>query len=185
MTLPASGAISMSQIATELGIAQTGINLNQANVRALAGIGSGTISLSDFYGKAAAAPVSQFSGTAWASIIATKNISVSVIFNADGTVSVACSSGASLTSSIGSNWYLPATAGIGSSYYIRATLQSGDTFTGLTSGAWTLISGGASISLSRSAYGSYVSNILVEIAATSGGTVLASGTIQLRADSEP
>lgn len=50
MTLPASGAISMSQVRTELG-ASGAISLGQASVRALAGVASGTISLSNLYGK--------------------------------------------------------------------------------------------------------------------------------------
>lgn len=51
MTLPSSGAITMAQVATELGVSQTGINLNQSNVRTLAGKPSGTISMSDLRGK--------------------------------------------------------------------------------------------------------------------------------------
>lgn len=53
MTLPATGSISMAQVAAELGVSQTGINLNQANVRALAGKPSGAISMSDLRGKSA------------------------------------------------------------------------------------------------------------------------------------
>ena len=51
MTLPV-GTISMSQVNTELGIpSTTTISLNQANVRALAGVPSGTISMSNLQGK--------------------------------------------------------------------------------------------------------------------------------------
>jgi hypothetical protein len=42
----------MSQVNTELGLAATTtISLNQANVRALAGVPSGAISMSNLYGK--------------------------------------------------------------------------------------------------------------------------------------
>lgn len=55
MTLPASGAITMAQIAAELGISSTDINLNQSEVRALAGVPSGAISMADLYGKSSLA----------------------------------------------------------------------------------------------------------------------------------
>lgn len=51
MTLPASGAITMNQVAVELGISATGISLNLASVRTLAGRASGAISMSDLRGK--------------------------------------------------------------------------------------------------------------------------------------
>lgn len=50
MALPSSGSISMAQVRTELGLSGA-ISLNQANVRTLAGKPSGTISMSDLYGK--------------------------------------------------------------------------------------------------------------------------------------
>ena len=50
MTLP-TGAISMSQVAAELGISQTGLNLNHSWVRALAGQNSGPISMSNLQGQ--------------------------------------------------------------------------------------------------------------------------------------
>ena len=51
MTLP-TGTISMSQVNTELGLASTTtISLNQTNVRTLAGVPSGTISMSNLQGK--------------------------------------------------------------------------------------------------------------------------------------
>lgn len=52
MTLQTTGPISLSNVNTELGNAATSaISLNDAAVRALAGIPSGQISLSDLYGK--------------------------------------------------------------------------------------------------------------------------------------
>jgi hypothetical protein len=62
MTLPTSGAISLSQVNTELGLAaNTAINLNQANVRALAGVASGAISMSNLYGKSTLTLIATFS----------------------------------------------------------------------------------------------------------------------------
>lgn len=52
MTLPASGAISLSGVNTELGYSSTAqISLNDSAVRTLAGKSSGAISLDDLHGK--------------------------------------------------------------------------------------------------------------------------------------
>ena len=52
MTLPSSGPISASDINVELGRASNAyFDINGAAERALAGVPSGTISFSDFYGK--------------------------------------------------------------------------------------------------------------------------------------
>ena len=53
MTLPASGAISFNNINVELGLSgTTQASLGQASYRTLAGVASGAISMSNFYGKA-------------------------------------------------------------------------------------------------------------------------------------
>lgn len=46
-----TGVISLSDVATELGVSTSGINLNDTNVRKLAGKTSGVISLNDLKGK--------------------------------------------------------------------------------------------------------------------------------------
>ena len=54
MALPSTGQISMTQINTELGLTATApITLNDTAVRNLAGVASGQISLSNFWGKSA------------------------------------------------------------------------------------------------------------------------------------
>lgn len=54
MPLPTSGLISLDMIATELKIPNTNLELGDTRLRLLAGIPTGAISLSDFYGKTAA-----------------------------------------------------------------------------------------------------------------------------------
>lgn len=64
MTLQASGAISLSQVNTELGLSSTAaISLNDAAVRTLAGVASGAISMSNLYGKSNAAVWTPAGGT--------------------------------------------------------------------------------------------------------------------------
>ena len=59
MTLSTTGPISLANVNVELGLSSTAtISLNQANVRTLAGIASGTISLSDLRGKSNAPTIS-------------------------------------------------------------------------------------------------------------------------------
>ena len=53
MALPSSGSISLGQVNTELGVSATATrSLNDATTRTLFGVGSGSISLSQGYGKA-------------------------------------------------------------------------------------------------------------------------------------
>ena len=53
MALPSSGAISLSQVNTELGVSATATrSLNDATTRTLFGVASGAISMSNGYGKA-------------------------------------------------------------------------------------------------------------------------------------
>lgn len=52
MALPSSGAISLNQVNVELSRGATnGINMNEADVRSLAGVPSGAISMSNLHGK--------------------------------------------------------------------------------------------------------------------------------------
>lgn len=61
MALPLSGAISLAQVNTELGIASTTpISLNNANVRTLAAVPSGSLGMNRLYGKSNKKPVSIF-----------------------------------------------------------------------------------------------------------------------------
>lgn len=65
MTLPSSGTITMDMVATELGIPNTGLSLNDSRVRALAGIPSGTIGFYNLYGKSSYIPMSLYAPDAY------------------------------------------------------------------------------------------------------------------------
>ena len=73
MTLPASGAITMAQVNTEMGLSSSAaISLNQAGVRSLFGKASGAISLSDGHGKSSRG----FVGSAQAAVSGPTSITV-------------------------------------------------------------------------------------------------------------
>ena len=63
MALPASGSISMAQVAAELGISATGLSFNDSRVRALAGVPSGAIQMAILRGKQAGPTYSEVSIT--------------------------------------------------------------------------------------------------------------------------
>ena len=59
MTLPTSGQLRVSQINTELGNPTTAaVNIGSSTLRSLAGVASGQIRLSNFYGKSNAPQLS-------------------------------------------------------------------------------------------------------------------------------
>jgi hypothetical protein len=64
MALPSSGAISLSQVNTELGVASTATrSLNDSTTRTLFGVASGAISMSNGYGKSAVDVITVSSST--------------------------------------------------------------------------------------------------------------------------
>lgn len=91
MTLPASGAISISQVSVELGRASTATtSLGESAVRTLAGVSSGAISLSNLYGKA-----NQFSFTISTNQIDLnlRNLAISNGWNGTSALAVTIASG--------------------------------------------------------------------------------------------
>jgi hypothetical protein len=84
MTLQSSGTITMAQIAAELGESDVGMTLNDANVRALAGVSSGPISMSNFYNKTniPAMPMPGYNGNTYAGGQSTSDSSCTLLFNA-------------------------------------------------------------------------------------------------------
>ena len=168
MTLPASGPISMSQVAAELGISATGLSLNDSRVRALAGKPSGAISFADLLGKSAAGVVNPLPITViYDEELSPTNASAQVGLSADGTISVVGNG-----SSAGPNWYAPTTAGIGSSYWAKLVVNSG---AGPTSGSGlgiVSLAGGANWIWGRSSLGSTTANVTLGVYSDAGATVL-------------
>jgi len=66
MALPSTGPISLANVRSELGLSGA-ISLGQSNVRTLAGLGSGPISLSSLHGKSTAIGLGSFNLSAVAS----------------------------------------------------------------------------------------------------------------------
>jgi hypothetical protein len=177
----------MSQVNTELGAASTTTrSLGDAAVRALAGLPSGPISFSSLRGRSSAGPVSGFAGTVYGTALSTVTQTTGVQFNTNGTLSGTNNTSGQDTVT-GDLWYSPATAGIGSSYWVRATLTGGSTPSTGAMGTWLQLSTAQAwknTAPGGNGYSNRSSTILFEIAASSGGTVVASGTITVRAEKE-
>lgn len=174
MTLNSSGPLDLcgntpgQSIAHELGRPNTPTDFNQADVRALAGIPSGPISLLDFYGKSAGggggtgpgptpgAPWTVITNTTGSTAVSTSAGRSAVNFNADGTVSLVQGGeviGWPQVTSAGKPWLQNAPApGAGASYWMRLVINSA-----------TVGSGGTPITIatssgSSSAGGPYTKN---------------------------
>ena len=129
MTLPASGTITLGQVATELGVGLP-ISLGDANVRALAGVPSGAISLTNLYGKSAGGVKNPFVTTgAGASVTGSKVVggvaaSAGLQLNTDGTITTPYEVSGGPTN-IDSAWYSPTGGTPGNNYWVSRTLVSG------------------------------------------------------------
>lgn len=158
MPLPLSGVISFADINTELGVSSTTIrSLNDTAARNLAGVASGAISMSNFYGKSnytwlsASAPV--LTGRLEA---VTRSTSLYVAVGENGNV-VRSSDGITWTASnsIGTSW-LWAVAW-GSSKFVVGT-DSGDIYTSADGISWTFRT---TLIISRTYRIIYANNIFV------------------------
>ena len=146
MTLPSSGAISLGQVNTELGLSATAsISLGATNVRALASVPSGPISFGDLRGKSAmsfSTPTARLTNTSAAAGLRSGRIQ----FNTDGTLTLTSGSGSSA-------WWSTVHAGIGSSYWVKVTV-SGVTSSsypgGMTPGTWYQLTSAQSMTFQNS-----------------------------------
>lgn len=192
MTMVSSGEISIGGSATsgglnrsiniELGRSATATSsLNETSLRNLAGVASGTISLSNFYGKSnftVSNPITGLSGTydddgtgqGYAGT--TLQIGTNGTYTIDGIWSGNLKTG---------NWGSPTTTGIGSNYWVRFTrtafTQSNGSATATT--GWLQLSSARSVSSSCSnPSGNAFANATytVEISTDSAGTTIVSTT---------
>lgn len=182
MTTP-TGAISLGDVQTEFG-GSNPIGMNEyyrggslvgastpAGTSGVQIAVSGAIALGDFRGVSAAGPVAAWTGSNVDYYRSGGTATAGVIFQTDGSLSQY--GGASVASSLpaGSKWHSTITAGIGSSYWIRAN-----------GGAWVSLSTAQSFGVSRATVGTTSTTFTFDIAATSGGAVLASGTVNCTAE---
>lgn len=172
MALPASGTITLLQIATEFG--GTAPHSLSEYYAAAAGVpASGAISFSDFYGKSAEA-------------VSISNLTVSASGSPTQTATYTLESDGDVittTTDFGSfdqgDWITPKAAAP-SDYQVRATVTSGDLSSG-TAGSWLALTSNRSWSRSRATEGSDTCVLTIEIRKGTG-SVLATATITLYAE---
>jgi len=116
MALPSTGPISLANVNVELGLSSTAtISLNQANVRTLAGVASGTISMSNLLGKSNAPTIT---------------INVGSLYTTRSGAGSATSNSATATASGGSGGYTYAWTRVsGDTYTINSSTSATTTFT--------------------------------------------------------
>lgn len=132
---------------------------------------SGAIRLGDFRGVSAAGPVAAWGGSTVSYARSGGAATAGVVFQTDGSLTQYGS--ASVVSSLpgGSQWYSTITGGIGSSYWIQ-----------VNGGSWVSLATAQSFGVSQATIGFTSTAFTFNIAATSGGAVLASGTITCEAE---
>jgi|LauGreDrversion4_1035100.scaffolds.fasta_scaffold170776_2 hypothetical protein len=182
MTLAASGTLSMGgstanrSVNLELSQAATAqISLNDTNVRSLAGVPSGAITLAtDFYGKSAGATVNFNDAVVSAAGVPAQSAGYRIDVN--GFVYQVVNG---VDTSLG-QWVTPTSAG--GNYEVFATVTSGSVSSG-TTGSWVATSG--SPLWTRVAVISGTINIVelvMDVRATGTGTVLDSWSVTLEAE---
>jgi hypothetical protein len=186
MTLPLSGAISMSQVLAELQTANPSrtipVSLMDLDVQQLEGFvitPSGPFSMSDLYGGTAGPAFQSFGGTVSASDISSPySANATVGLNADGTVFATHTPTGFET--VGTAW---ATGAGLSGVWVLATTTGGSAGSG-TVGTWMQLNSSRSWSRNRTTLGTSTWIIRLDFAMSSGGSVVHSQTVTLQAAGE-
>jgi hypothetical protein len=170
-----TGPISMGDVLAELRVANPGrqppISLNDPDVRALAGVPSGPISLANFYGKSAASAVPSWS-MSFGNATSTKGVhGASLTVSGDGSVT-SQGNGAGPSAS----WYWPHVANVGTGYWVKFASSGPGTWSGATRGTlYNIGTGSVAINVnSTSATADNTGTIIVSIYRDSAGTQLVS-----------
>lgn len=170
MTLAASGEMSIGgstatrSINLELGrTASATSNLNETDLRTLAGVTTGTISISNFYGKTKFTPADGLADISDETLFATANAVMNI--NTDGTQSGDATG----------SWGTPTTTGIGNSYEVyfsRTTYTKSPT--GVTWDTWLPLSSTRTVTLTATRVASSIvtetATVEVRIRPNSGAT---------------
>lgn len=187
MTLPASGSISLSQIATEFGGSAPhslteyyrGGSLVQNRPPNLAIPTSGSIDLTDFYGASASPAVDLLAFTASASGGTGAGSTARTTVNSAGLQQSKSGGAAYVTQNTWLNF------GVNSDYEVRATLGT-ETGTGTAGGSafgsWISCATGGEWTAAAVVGFIYTADILLEIRYVPTGAVLASATCQLESE---
>jgi hypothetical protein len=182
MTLAASGTLSMGgstanrSVNLELSQAATAqISLNDTNVRSLAGVPSGAITLAtDFYGKSASATV-DFNDEIIV-VAGFPSQSAGYRINTNGFVYEVVNG---VDTSLG-QWVTPSSAG--GNYEVYVTLVSGTLSSG-TTGSWVATSGSPLWTRVAAIPGTInIVELVMEVRATGTGTILDTWSVQLEAE---
>ena len=130
-------------------------------------------------------------GSMSSSNFGTAAATATVTLQTDGTITGSTSNGNLGTNNgaLGDYYYSPTTAGIGNSRWMRYTLTTGQTpnIGSLVAGTWYQLSTPRSIGYNSGTAGAFSSRsgtVLIEISATSGGAVIASGSYSFQVDRE-